>query len=87
MHGETVKLCSLKCLGRPSDRNVMRTEGERKFRYQNVNAEIQRIWDMKCSVMGAVTEPQELLTKSKKKYVEIITVQLSVETLQKIATL
>jgi len=48
----------------PSDMNVMRTEGERKFKYQNVNVEIQRILDMECSVIRTVTEPQEMLTKS-----------------------
>jgi len=38
----------------PSDRNVMRTEGEREFKYQNVNVKIQRIWDMKCFVKHGV---------------------------------
>jgi hypothetical protein len=72
----TKKNFFLKSVGIPSDRNVMRTEDERKFRYQNVNVEIQRTWVMTCFVIRTVTDPQELLTKSYKKYVEIIPVKL-----------
>jgi hypothetical protein len=49
----------------PSERNLKRTEGERKLKYQNVNVESQRIWDMKCFVTRAVTGPQELLQRAR----------------------
>jgi hypothetical protein len=49
----------------PSERNLKRTEGERKFKYQNVNVESQRMWDVECFVIRAVTGPQELLQRAR----------------------
>jgi hypothetical protein len=48
-----------------SERNLKRTEGERKFKYQNVNVESQRIWERECFVIRAVTGPQELLQRTR----------------------
>jgi hypothetical protein len=55
----------LKGVGMPSERNLKRKEGERKFKYQNVNVESQRIWGMKFFVIRAVTGPQELLQRAR----------------------
>jgi hypothetical protein len=35
----------------PSDRNVIQKEAEKKLNNNNLSIEIQRMWNMKCSVM------------------------------------
>jgi hypothetical protein len=52
------KICPLIDVSVPSDRNVTYKEAKNKLKYKNLCIEIQRMWDLKCSVLPL--EPQEL---------------------------
>jgi hypothetical protein len=41
-------------VGIPSDRNVIQKEPEKKLKYRNLSAEIQRMWNIKCFVIPVI---------------------------------
>jgi hypothetical protein len=67
----------------PSDRNVIQKESEKKFKYNNLSIEIQRMWNMKYFVVPAIIGATGIVTKGLKKYLETIPGKLSINSLQK----
>jgi hypothetical protein len=45
------KTCLLIDVAIPPDKNVIQKEAEKKLRYKNISIEIQRMWNMKCTIM------------------------------------
>jgi hypothetical protein len=66
------KICLLIDVAIPSDRNVIKTESEKKLKYKNLSIEIQRMWNMKCFVMPVIIAATGIVTKGLKKYLETI---------------
>jgi hypothetical protein len=51
----------------PSDRNVIEKEAEKKLEYKNLSIKIQRMWNMKCSVIPVIIGATGIVSKSLKK--------------------
>jgi hypothetical protein len=47
-----------------SDRNVVQKEAENKLKYGSLGTEIQRMWNLKCTVVPVRTGTTGIVTKS-----------------------
>jgi hypothetical protein len=45
------KTCILIDVAIPADRNVVRKEKEKKLKYKSLCIEIQRMWNLKCTII------------------------------------
>jgi hypothetical protein len=66
------KICLLIDVAIPSDRNVIQKELEKKLKYNTLSIEIQRMWNMKCFVIGATGIVTRGLKNIWKQYQESI---------------
>ena len=48
------KTCTLIDVAIPADRNVVQKEAEKKLKYKSLCIEIQRMWNMKCSIIPVI---------------------------------
>ena len=48
------KTCTLIDVAIPADRNVVQKEAEKKLKYKSLCIEIQRIWNLKCTIMAVI---------------------------------
>jgi hypothetical protein len=67
----------------PSDRNVTHKEAEKKLKYKNLCIEIQRMWNMKCSVMSVVIGAIGTVIRGLRKYLEEIPGKHYIDSLKK----
>jgi 23S rRNA pseudoU1915 N3-methylase RlmH len=81
------KTCLLIEVAIPSDKNVIQKEAEKKLKYKELSKEIQRMWNMKRSVIPVITGATGIVSKSSQKYLETIPGQHSIDSLQKTAIL
>jgi hypothetical protein len=51
----------------PADRNVVQKEAEKKLKYNSSGIEIQRVWDLKCTVVPVIVGATGIVTKSLRK--------------------
>jgi hypothetical protein len=70
-------------VAKPSDRNVIQKESEKKLKYKNSSIEIQRMWNMKCFVIPVIIGATGIVTKGLNKYLETIPGKHSIYSLQK----
>jgi hypothetical protein len=75
-------ICLLIDVAIPSDRNVIQ-ESEKKLKYKNLSIKIQRMWNMKCSVIPVIIGATGIVNKGLKKYMETIPGKHSTDSLQK----
>ena len=71
----------------PADRNVVQKEVEKKLKYKSLCIEIQRMWNLKCTILPVIIGATEIVTRSLKKNLETIPGKHSIDSLQKTATL
>jgi glycine cleavage system protein P-like pyridoxal-binding family len=71
----------------PGDRNVITKEAERILNYKDLTIEIQRMWNVKTSVILVITGATGIISKSFRKYVSDIPGNQGVKELQKTAVL
>jgi len=45
------KKCTLIDMAIPADRNAVQKEAEKKLKYKILGVEIQRIWNLKCTII------------------------------------
>jgi hypothetical protein len=81
------RICLLIDVAIPSDRNVIQKVAEKKLKYKHLSIEIQQMWNMKCIVIPLITGVMGTVSKSKKKNLETIPGQQSIDSLQKTAVL
>jgi len=49
------KTCTLIDVAIPADRNVVQKEAEKKLKYKSLCIEIQRMWNLKCTIIPVIT--------------------------------
>jgi hypothetical protein len=69
------------------DRNVIKKEAEKILKYEDLTTEIQRMWNVKTSVIPVIIGETGTISKSFRKYVSNIPGNHEVRELQKTATL
>ena len=48
------KTCTLVDMAIPAVRNVVQNEAEKNLKYKSICVEIQRMWNLKCTIMPAI---------------------------------
>jgi len=71
----------------PADRNVVQKEAEKKLKYKSLCIEIQRMWNLICTIVPVIFGAIGIVTRSLKKNLETIPGKHSIDSLQKTAIL
>jgi len=61
------KTCTLLDVAIPADRNVVQKEAEKNLKYESLCIEIQRMWNLKCTIVPVITGATGIVTKSLRK--------------------
>jgi hypothetical protein len=51
----------------PADRNVVQKEAEKKLKYKRLCIEIQRMWNLKCTIIPVIIGATGIVTRSLRK--------------------
>jgi hypothetical protein len=62
-------------------------EAEKKLKYNSLGTEIQRMWNLKCTIIPVIIGATGIVTKSLKKTLESIPGKHSIDSLQQTAVL
>jgi len=81
------KTCTLIDVAIPTDRNVVQKEAEKKLKHKSLCIEIQRMWNLKCTIVPVIIGATGIVTSSLKKNLETIPGKHSTDSLQKTAIL
>jgi len=79
--------CTLIDVAIPVDRTVVQNESEKKLKYRSLCVEIQRMWNLKCTIVPVTIEATEIVTRSLRKNLEAVPGKYSMDSLQKTAIL
>ena len=71
----------------PADRNVVQKEAEKKLQYKSFCTEIQRMWNLKCTIIPVIIGATGIVTRRLSKNLEAIPGKHSINSLQKTAIL
>jgi hypothetical protein len=58
------KTCTPIDVSIPADRNVVQKEAEKNLKYESLGIEIQRMWNLKCTVIPVIFGATGIVTKS-----------------------
>ena len=61
------KSCTLIDLAVPTDRNAVQKEAEKKLKYKSLCIEIQRMWNLKCTIIPVIIGATGIVTRSLRK--------------------
>ena len=67
----------------PADRNVVQKEAEKKLKYKSLGKEIQRLWNLKCTIIPVIIGAAGTVTRSLSKNLEAIPGKLSIDYLER----
>jgi len=81
------KTCILIDVAIGVDRNVVQQEAEEKFKYKSLCIEIQRMWNLKCTIVSVIIGATGIVTRSLRKILEAAPGKHSIDSLQKTAIL
>jgi len=79
------KTCTLVDVAIPADKNVVQKEEEKKLKYKSLCIEIQRMWNLNCTIIPVITGATGIVTRNLKKNLETVPVKHSIDSLQKTA--
>jgi hypothetical protein len=71
----------------PAERNFVQKEVEKKLKYKSLGIEIQRMWDLKCTIIQVIIGAIGIVRRSLRKNLEDIPGKHSIDSLQKTAVL
>jgi len=71
----------------PADRNAVQKEAEKKLKYKSLCIEIQRMWNLKCTIIPVIIGATGIVTRSLRKNLEAVPGKHSIDPLQKTAIL
>ena len=81
------KTCTLIDVAIPADRSVVQKEAEKKLKYKSLSIEVQRMWNLKCTIVPVIIGATGIVTRSVKKNLETVPGKHSIDSLQKTAVL
>ena len=81
------KTCTLIDVAIPADRNVVQKEVEKKLKYNSLCIEIERMWNLKCTIIPVIIGATAIVTRSLRKNLEAVPGKHSIDSLQKTAIL
>jgi hypothetical protein len=67
----------------PADRNVVQKEAENKLNFKSSGIEIQRMWNMKFTIIPVITGATGIVTKSLRRNLEAVPGKRSIDSLQR----
>jgi len=70
-----------------ADRNVVQKEAEKKLKYKSLCIEIQRMWNLKCTIVQVIIGATGIVTRSLRKNLEAVPGKHSIDSVQKTAIL
>jgi hypothetical protein len=69
----------------PAHRNVVQKEAENKLKYKSLGIEIQRMWNLYCTIIPVIIGATGIATKKLRKNLEAIPGKHSIDSVQKTA--
>ena len=81
------KTCPLIDVAIPADRNAVQKEAEKKLKYKSLCIEIQRMWNLKRTIIPVIIGATGIVTRSLRKDLEAVPGKHSIDSLQKTAVL
>ena len=81
------KICTLIDVAIPADRNVVQKEAEKKLKYKSLYIEIQRMWNLKCTIIPVINGATRIAMRSLRKNLEAVPGKHSIDSQQKTAIL
>ena len=81
------KTCTLIDVAIPADRNIVQKESEKKLKYKSLCIEVQRMWNLKCTIVPVIIGATGIVTRSLRKHLETVPGKHSIDSLQKTAIL
>jgi len=81
------KTCTQIDMALPGGRNIVQREAEKKLKYKSLCIEIQRMWNMKCTIVPVIIGANGIVTRRLKKNLETVPGKHSIDSLQKTAIL
>jgi hypothetical protein len=72
MKNKKVETCTLIDMAIPADRNVVQKEAGKKLKYKSLCIEIQRMWNLKCTIAPIIIGATGIVTRSVRKYLEAV---------------
>ena len=81
------KTCTVIGVAIPADKNVVQKEAEKKLKYKSLCIEIQRMWNLKCTIVPVIIGATGIVTRCLRKDLEIVPGKHSIDSLQKTAIL
>jgi hypothetical protein len=79
--------CTLIDVAIPADRNVVQKEAEKKLKYKNLGIEIQRMWNLECTVIPVIIGATGVVTGSLREHLEAVSGKHLIDSLQNTAVL
>jgi len=67
--------------------NVAQKEAEKELKYNSLGIEIQRMWNLKCTIIPVIIGATGIVTRSLRKNLETVPGKHSIDSLQKTAIL
>ena len=71
----------------PADRNVEQKEAEKKLKYKSLCTEIQRMWNLKCTIVPVIIGATGTVTRSLRNNLVAVPGKHSIDSVQKTAIL
>ena len=77
------KRCTLIDVAIPADRNVVQKEAVKKLKYKSLCIEIQRMWNLICTIVPVIIGATRIVRRRLKKNLETIRGKHSIDSLKK----
>jgi len=81
------KTCTLIDVAIPADRNVVQKEAEKKLKHKSLCMEIQRMWNLKCTIIPVIIGDSGIVTRNLTRNLETVPGKHTIDSLQKTAVL
>jgi hypothetical protein len=66
----------------PAARNVVQKEEEKKLKYKSLCIEIQRMWNLQCTIIPVIIGATGIVTRSVRKTLEAVPGKHSIDSLK-----